>query len=107
MMPPYAAMYPHGGVYAHPGVTVVSLDDIYILTSLKLQFIRRTHLCIMQAATPAHTDAPAKSSGNSDRGLIKKLKGFDGLAMSIGNANGGSAEGGNENWVSQRYAKLY
>lgn len=74
MMPPYAAMYPHGGVYAHPGVTV--------------------------AATPTHTDAPAKSSGNSDRGLIKKLKGFDGLAMSIGNANGCSAEGGNDNGVS-------
>nr|GFC96605.1 common plant regulatory factor 1-like isoform X1 [Tanacetum cinerariifolium] len=45
MMPPYAAMYPHGGVYAHSGVTV--------------------------AATPTHTDAPAKSSGNSERGLIK------------------------------------
>ena len=47
MMPPYAAMYPHGCVYAHPGVTVVSLHDIYILTSLNLHFIRQAHLCIM------------------------------------------------------------
>lgn len=23
--PPYAAIYPHGGVYSHPGVPVVSL----------------------------------------------------------------------------------
>ncbi|KAL7606659.1 hypothetical protein Lser_V15G15736 [Lactuca serriola] len=74
MMPPYAAMYPHAGVYAHPGVTV--------------------------AASPMHVDSPAKSSGNSDRGLIKKLKGFDGLAMSIGNENGishsGETEGSSE-----------
>lgn len=47
-----------------------------------------------------HSDSPAKSSGNSDRGLIKKLKGFDGLAMSIGNGNGGSTEHG----MSNRYA---
>ncbi|KAI7752585.1 hypothetical protein M8C21_016997 [Ambrosia artemisiifolia] len=61
MMPPYAAMYPHGGVYPHPGVPI---------------------------ATPMSIDSPAKSPGNSDRGLMKKLKGFDGLAMSIGNGNG-------------------
>ncbi|XP_076957446.1 common plant regulatory factor 1-like isoform X2 [Bidens hawaiensis] len=60
MMPPYAAMYPHGGVYPHPGVPI---------------------------ASPMSIDSPAKSSGNSDRGLMKKLKGFDGLAMSIGNDN--------------------
>ncbi|KAJ0758773.1 putative transcription factor bZIP family [Helianthus annuus] len=60
MMPPYAAMFPHGGVYPHPGVPI---------------------------ATPMSIDSPAKSSGNSDRGLMKKLKGFDGLAMSIGNGN--------------------
>nr|XP_043624687.1 common plant regulatory factor 1-like isoform X2 [Erigeron canadensis] len=39
----------------------------------------------------------AKSTGNSDQGLIKKLKEVDGLAMSIGNINGGSAENGNSN----------
>ncbi|CAI9277956.1 unnamed protein product [Lactuca saligna] len=67
MMPPYAAFYPHGGVYAHPAV----------------------HL----ANSPLNIDSPAKSSGGSDRGLMKKLKGFDGLAMSIGNPSNG--EGGN------------
>ncbi|KAK1408821.1 hypothetical protein QVD17_40896 [Tagetes erecta] len=66
MMPPYAAMYPHGGVYPHPGVPI---------------------------ASPVCIDSPGKSSGNSDRGLMKKLKGFDGLAMSIGN--------GNDNGISQ------
>lgn len=41
-------------------------------------------------------DSPAKSLGNTDRGLMKKLKGFDGLAMSIGNGNG------NDNGISHR-----
>ncbi|KVH89042.1 Basic-leucine zipper domain-containing protein [Cynara cardunculus var. scolymus] len=77
MMPPYAAMYPHGGVYPHPGVPL--------------------------AGSPMSIDSPAKSSGNSDRGLLKKLKGFDGLAMSIGNCNGNgdSVGGGNDNGHSQ------
>ncbi|KAJ9556117.1 hypothetical protein OSB04_010731 [Centaurea solstitialis] len=78
MMPPYAAFYPHGGVYAHPGVPI--------------------------ATSPLNIDSPAKSSGDSDRGLMKKLKGFDGLAMSIGNGNDNGnddgAEGGNENGIS-------
>ncbi|KAI3741362.1 hypothetical protein L1987_59034 [Smallanthus sonchifolius] len=75
MMPPYAAMYPHGGVYPHPGVPI---------------------------ASPMSIDSLAKSSGNSDRGLMKKLKGFDGLAMSIGNGNddgnshSGETEGSSE-----------
>lgn len=71
MMPPYAAMYPHGGVYPHPGVPLPS---------------------------PMSIDSPAKSSGNSDRGLMKKLKGFDGLAMSIGNgiSHSGETEGSSE-----------
>ncbi|XP_076888895.1 common plant regulatory factor 1-like [Bidens hawaiensis] len=76
MPPPYAAMYPHGAVYPHPGVHV---------------------------ASPVCVDSPAKSSGNnSDRGLMKKLKGFDGLVMSIGNGNdngishSGEAEGSSE-----------
>ncbi|KAI3818522.1 hypothetical protein L1987_12331 [Smallanthus sonchifolius] len=80
MMPPYAAIYPHGGVYAHPGVTVAGNPN----------------------PTPIPIDSPAKSSGNSDRGLIKKLKRSDELTMSIGNNNGisnsqeteGSSEGG-------------
>ncbi|XP_071717031.1 common plant regulatory factor 1-like isoform X2 [Rutidosis leptorrhynchoides] len=61
MMPPYAAMYPHGGLYSHSGVPL---------------------------ASPMNVDSPAKSSGNSDHGLMKKLKRLDGLAMSLGNGNG-------------------
>lgn len=56
----------------------------------------------MQAVTPLNTEAPTKSSGNADRGLAKKLKGLDGLAMSIGNASAESAEGGAERRPSQR-----
>ena len=55
----------------------------------------------MQATTP-NMEAPTKSSGNTDQGLLKKLKGFDGLAMSIGNGSADSAEGGANNAHSQR-----
>lgn len=57
----------------------------------------------MQAATPLNMETPTKSSGNTDRGLMKKLKRFDALAMSIGNSNVGDAEGGAEHCVSQRF----
>lgn len=36
---------------------------------------------------PSTTDVPAKSSNSKDGGLMKKLKEFDGLAVSIGNVN--------------------
>lgn len=79
MMPPYgapyAAIYAHGGVYAHPGVPL--------------------------PGTPLSIDTPTKSSGNTDQGLVQKLKGFDGMAMSIGNDNADSAEGGSDHGLSQ------
>ena len=58
----------------------------------------------MQAAIPVET--PTKSSGNTERGLMKKLKGFDGLAMSIGNGIAENAEGGAEPKLSQRFVNL-
>ncbi|CAI9292100.1 unnamed protein product [Lactuca saligna] len=81
MMPPYAAMYPH---YPHPGVPL---------------------------ASPMSIDSPAKSSGNSERGLMKKLKGFDGLAMSIGNGishsgeTQASSEGSDGNTASRKRSR--
>ncbi|GAB2252020.1 hypothetical protein Droror1_Dr00004867 [Drosera rotundifolia] len=79
MMPPYgtpyATIYPHGGVYAHPAVQL--------------------------ASPPSGIDTPLKSSACNDKGLIKKLKGFDGLAMSIGNGNPDKTEGEAENILSQ------
>uniref|UniRef100_A0A0D3B6Z0 G-box binding protein multifunctional mosaic region domain-containing protein n=1 Tax=Brassica oleracea var. oleracea TaxID=109376 RepID=A0A0D3B6Z0_BRAOL len=58
---PYAAVYPHGGgVSAHPGFPM--------------------------PGTPLNMDTPTKSTGNTDNGLMKKLKEFDGLAMSLGTA---------------------
>ena len=38
---------------------------------------------------------------------MKKLKGFDGLAMSIGNGHAESAERGAENRLSQRFVNLF
>ncbi|KAI8024969.1 Common plant regulatory factor 1 [Camellia lanceoleosa] len=61
----YAAIYAHGGVYAHPGVTLAAIPNM---------------------------ETPTKSSGNTDQGLVKKLKEFDGLAMSLGNGNADSLE---------------
>lgn len=61
----------------------------------------------MQAGTPPSLETPTKSSGNTDQGLIKKLKGFDGLAMSIGNGNSDSAERGAENRLSQRFVYMF
>ncbi|XP_022895859.1 common plant regulatory factor 1-like isoform X2 [Olea europaea var. sylvestris] len=67
--PPYAAFYAHGSIYPHPGVP----------------------LC----GTPLSMAAQAKSSENTDGSMVKKLKEFNGLAMSIGNSNADSdgAEG--------------
>ncbi|XP_039020932.1 G-box-binding factor 3-like [Hibiscus syriacus] len=70
-MPPYATIYPHGEVYVHPAIAM------------------------------APVETPTKSSGNKNKGLMKKLKGFDGLAMSIGNSSAEKAEGGDEPRPSQ------
>lgn len=92
MMPPYgapyAAIYAHGGVYAHPGVPVGTQGPGQGVSS-------------PPTGTPLSIDTPAKSLANNDKGLMKKLKGFDGLAMSIGNGNVEKAEGGAENRPSQ------
>ncbi|KAL7233096.1 hypothetical protein ACSBR1_016850 [Camellia fascicularis] len=71
---PYAAIYAHGGVYAHPGVPLTAAPN---------------------------AETPTKSSGNTDQSSLKKMKGFDGLAMSIGNGNADSAEGGAKHVHSQ------
>ncbi|KAL2468973.1 G-box-binding factor 3 [Forsythia ovata] len=75
--PPYAAFYAHGGIYAHPGVPL--------------------------AGTSLSMETQTKSSENADGSLVKKLKEFNGLAMSIGNGNADSegAEGGSD----PRYSK--
>ncbi|CAI0469730.1 unnamed protein product [Linum tenue] len=87
MMPhygaPYAAIY-SGGVYAHPAVPIGSHPHAPGVQSSPT------------VAAPPSVETPTKSSGNTDQSLMKKLKGFDGLAMSIGNGNGTaeSADGG-------------
>ena len=78
----------------------LNFRDHFIILHIKLM------MRVMQGS-PLSIDSPAKSSGNSDRGLMKKLKGFDGLAISIGNDNGNGnvngAVGGNYNGISHRY----
>ncbi|XP_011023232.1 PREDICTED: G-box-binding factor 3-like isoform X1 [Populus euphratica] len=85
MMPhfgaPYATVYSHG-VYAHPAVPIVSHPHGPGIVSSPA------------AGTLLSAETPTKSSGNTDRGLVNKLKGFDGLAMSIGNGNAETFEGG-------------
>ncbi|KAF8026950.1 hypothetical protein BT93_E0011 [Corymbia citriodora subsp. variegata] len=82
MMPPYgapyAAIYSHGGVYGHPAIPLTP--------------------------TPLAAETPKKSSANSANGLVKKLKSFDGLAMSIGSGDADSADDGTDKRSSQSSA---
>ncbi|XP_061363358.1 common plant regulatory factor 1-like isoform X2 [Gastrolobium bilobum] len=89
--PPYAAIYSHGGVYAHPAAVPVGPHP------------HNQGVSSSPAAggTPLSIETPPKTSGNTDQGLMKKLKGFDGLAMTIGNGHAESAEHGAENRLSQ------
>ncbi|KAG4914084.1 hypothetical protein AAZX31_19G237800 [Glycine max] len=87
--PPYAAIYPHGGVYTHPAVPIGPHTHSQGVPSSPA------------AGTPLSIETPPKSSGNTDQGLMKKLKEFDGLAMSIGNGHAESAEPGGENRLSE------
>ncbi|KZT75349.1 hypothetical protein F511_47626 [Dorcoceras hygrometricum] len=59
----------------------------------------------MQAGTTLSAETPAKPPGNTDGGLVKKLKEFDGLAMSIGNGNGNSTDDAADNEVTQRFVE--
>ncbi|XP_040866138.1 G-box binding factor isoform X1 [Glycine max] len=87
--PPYAAFYSHGGVYTHPAVAIGPHSHGQGVPSSPA------------AGTPSSVESPTKFSGNTNQGLVKKLKGFDELAMSIGNCNAESAERGAENRLSQ------
>lgn len=91
--PPYAAIYAPGGVYAHPAIPLGA--------QVHGQAVSSPAVSDPPVATPLSIDSPVKSPGNTDKGLIKKLKGFDGLAMSIGNGNAEKAEGDAENKLSQ------
>lgn len=55
---PYGAIYPPGGVYPHPALPIM--------------------------ATPVSVEVQPKTSGNNDKSLVKKHKGFDGLATDNG-----------------------
>ncbi|KAF8379652.1 hypothetical protein HHK36_029096 [Tetracentron sinense] len=98
---PYAAIYSHGGVYAHPAVPLG-------LNPLGHGIPSSSAVSEALVATPLSMETPTKSSGNTDRGLMKKLKGFDGLAVSIGNGNAESTVGGAGHGMSQRLtSELY
>ncbi|RYQ91785.1 hypothetical protein Ahy_B09g097820 [Arachis hypogaea] len=63
-------------------------DSSYDATLCNTLFTWRvyTHPAIPITGTPLSMETPPKSA-NSDQGLMKKLKGFGGLAMSIGNGH--------------------
>ncbi|TYI00044.1 hypothetical protein ES332_A11G106500v1 [Gossypium tomentosum] len=86
MMPPYGApyatIYSHGGVFAHPAVPLAS-HSLDVPSSLAAS----------DAFAAGPVETPVKSPGNTEQGLMKKLKGFDGLAISIGNGTAKNAEG--------------
>ncbi|XP_020974066.1 common plant regulatory factor 1 isoform X1 [Arachis ipaensis] len=88
MMPPYAALYSPGGVYTHPAIPIEPHPHGQGVPSSPA------------TGTPLSMETPPKSA-NSDRDLMKKLKGFDGLAMSIGNGHTDSTELRTENKLSQ------
>lgn len=88
---PYAAIYAPGGVYAHPAIPLGSQAPGQAAAPLAV-----TEPLV---ATPLSMDTPVKTPRDGDKGLIKKLKGFDGLAMSIGNGNT-EKEGDDENRLS-------
>nr|AAD42937.1 G-box binding protein 1 [Catharanthus roseus] len=98
MMPPYgtpyAAIYAHGGVYTHPGVPLGSHANAHAGAT-------SPGATEAIAASPLSIDTPTKSSANGSQGLMNKLRGFDGLAMSIGNGNTDSADGGTDHGISQ------
>lgn len=91
---PYAAIYPHGGVYAHPGVPLGSHANGHGVPPSPT-------VTEAMAAVPLSLDTPVKSSANTDKGFTNKLKGFDGLAMSIGNGSTDRAGAGSDHGISQ------
>ncbi|KAK1320902.1 Common plant regulatory factor 1 [Acorus calamus] len=74
--PPFAALYPHGGVYAHPSMALM--------------------------ATPVTVEMPSKSK---DQSLAKKLKGSHGLAPSVNNGNAGNNKTGDKGHGLSRSAE--
>ncbi|KAJ4870653.1 G-box-binding factor 3 [Raphanus sativus] len=75
--------YPHGGgVYAHAGIPMGSQPQVQkgppLTTVIKHDSYRMT---------PLNMDTPTKSTGSTENGLMKKLKEFDELAMSLGNGD--------------------
>ncbi|WOL14690.1 G-box-binding factor 3-like isoform X3 [Canna indica] len=76
---PYAAIYPHGGVYSHPSVPLNSHCQGVTPSPTSSEAV------VM--ATPLSIEMPAKSSRSKDKELVKKLKGLDGLAISSGNGS--------------------
>ncbi|XP_068667400.1 G-box-binding factor 3-like isoform X2 [Aristolochia californica] len=81
---PYAAVYPHG-VYGQPSIAVGPHPHAPGITSSAATTEHMTF--------PLSVEKPAKS-GNKDRGLMKKLKSFDGIAVYVSTRYAENASGG-------------
>lgn len=90
---PYATVYSPGGMYAHPPVPPGPHSHLHGISS--------SPAASELVTDPLQIDIPTKSSENTGCSLMKKLKGFNGLVMSIGNGNTDHAEGGTDQDLSQ------
>ncbi|KAK1274977.1 Common plant regulatory factor 1 [Acorus gramineus] len=93
--PPFAALYPHGGVYAHPSMALGSHLHGQVTTASG-----STNEVVM--ATPVTVEMPSKSK---DQSLAKKLKGSYGLAPSVNNGNAGNNKTGDKGHGLSRSAE--
>lgn len=62
----------------------------------------------MQAGSTMSMETPVKSPGSTadGGGFVKKLKEFDGLAISIGNGNSDGTETGTDRRLSDRFVEI-
>lgn len=57
---------------------------------------------VLQMATPLSIEMPDKASGSRDKGVMTKLKRFDGLTVSVDSRSTNNAAGAYGNELSQR-----
>ncbi|CAL9164121.1 G-box-binding factor 3-like isoform X1 [Musa acuminata AAA Group] len=91
---PYAGMYPHG-VYPHSSLPPGTHGHYPGLAPSSAA----TKAVVM--ATPLSIEMPDKASGSRDKGVMTKLKRFDGLTVSVDSRSTNNAAGAYGNELSQ------
>ncbi|URD89993.1 Common plant regulatory factor [Musa troglodytarum] len=91
---PFAGMYPHG-VYPHPSLPPGTHGHYPGLAPSSAA----TKAVVM--ATPLSIEMPDKASGSRDKGVMTKLKRFDGLTVSVDSRSTNNIAGAYGNELSQ------